>query len=237
VRIAVTLGRQRTPRKSANQMDYVQSLLNAGARPEEIVEIRPGDVPQGTFDGLLLGGGSDVAPERYGQERLPNAALQLDEERDNTEFPLLDNALRDGAPILGICRGLQVVNVGLGGTLIQDLPSQRPSDVVHDDSGKNRTNRIHSVKVLGGTRLSEIAGVVEIDVNSRHHQAVERPADGLIVSAKGPDDVIEAIEASDGRWLVAVQWHPENLTDDAVSQNLFREFVAEVRRRKPQDPK
>ena len=218
-------------------MDYVQSLLNAGARPEEIVEIRPGDVPQGTFDGLLLGGGSDVAPERYGQERLPNAALQLDEERDNTEFPLLDNALRDGAPILGICRGLQVVNVRLGGTLIQDLPSQRPSDVVHDDSGKNRTNRIHSVKVLGGTRLSEIAGVVEIDVNSRHHQAVERPADGLIVSAKGPDDVIEAIEASDGRWLVAVQWHPENLTDDAVSQNLFREFVAEVRRRKPQDPK
>jgi putative glutamine amidotransferase len=218
-------------------MDYVQSLLNAGARREEIVEIRPGDVPQGAFDGLLLGGGSDVAPERYGQERLPNAALQLDEERDNTEFPLLDNALRDGAPILGICRGLQVVNVGLGGTLIQDLPSQRPSDVVHDDSGKNRTNRIHSVKVLGGTRLSEIAGVVEIDVNSRHHQAVERPADGLIVSAKGPDDVIEAIEASDGRWLVAVQWHPENLTDDAVSQNLFREFVAEVRRRKPQDPK
>jgi putative glutamine amidotransferase len=218
-------------------MDYVQSLLNAGARREEIVEIRPGDVPQGAFDGLLLGGGSDVAPERYGQERLPNAALQLDEERDNTEFPLLDNALRDGAPVLGICRGLQVVNVGLGGTLIQDLPSQRPSDVVHDDSGKNRTNRIHSVKVLGGTRLSEIAGVVEIDVNSRHHQAVERPADGLIVSAKGPDDVIEAIEASDGRWLVAVQWHPENLTDDAVSQNLFREFVAEVRRRKPQDPK
>jgi len=217
-------------------MDYVQSLLNAGARPEEIVEIRPGDVPQGTFDGLLLGGGSDVAPERYGQERLPNAALQLDEERDNTEFPLLDNALRDGAPILGICRGLQVVNVGLGGTLIQDLPSQRPSDVVHNDSGDDRTNRIHSVKVFGGTRLSEIAGVAEIDVNSRHHQAVERPAGGLVVSAKGPDDVIEAIEASDGRWLVAVQWHPENLTDDAVSQNLFREFVSEVRRRKGRNP-
>jgi putative glutamine amidotransferase len=237
VRIAVTLGRQLTPEKNVNQMDYVRSLLNAGARPEEIVEIRPGDVPEGTFDGLLLGGGTDVAPERYGQEQLPNANLKLDEKRDNTEFPLLENALREGAPILGICRGMQVVNVGLGGTLIQDLPSQRPSDVVHDDSGKDRTNRIHSVKVLGGTRLSEIAGIVEIDVNSRHHQAVERPADGLVVSAKGPDDVIEAIEARDGRWLVAVQWHPENLTDDAVSQNLFREFVAEVRRRKPQDPK
>lgn len=215
-------------------MDYVQSLLNAGAGREEIVEIRPGEVTQGAFDGLLLGGGSDVAPVRYGQERLPNADLELDEERDDTEFPLLENALRDGAPVLGICRGMQVVNVGLGGTLIQDLPSQRPSDVVHDDSGDDRTNRVHSVKVFGGTRLSEIAGVAEIDVNSRHHQAVERPADGLVVSAKGPDGVVEAIEARDGRWLVAVQWHPENLIDDPVSQNLFREFVAEVRRRSPE---
>jgi putative glutamine amidotransferase len=232
VRIAVTLGRQRTPEKSVKQMDYVRSLLNAGARPEEIVEVRPGDVPQGSFDGLLLGGGTDVAPERYGQQRLANADLEVDEERDDTEFPLLENALRAGAPILGICRGMQVVNVGLGGTLIQDLPSQRPSDVVHEDSGNDRTNRIHSVRVFDRTRLSEIAGVAEIDVNSRHHQAVERPAEGLVVSAKGPDDVIEAIEATDGRWLVAVQWHPENLADDAVSQNLFREFVSEVRRRK-----
>jgi len=215
-------------------MDYVQSLLNAGARREEIVEIRPGEVLQGAFDGLLLGGGSDVAPERYGQARLPNADLELDGERDDTEFPLLENALRDGAPVLGICRGMQVVNVGLGGTLIQDLPSQRPSDVVHDDSGDDRTNRIHSVKVFGGTRLSEITGAPEIAVNSRHHQAIDRPADGFVVSATAPDGVIEAIEASDGRWLVAVQWHPENLTDDAVSQNLFQEFVAEVRRRSPE---
>ena len=237
MRIGVTLGRrQRTPEKNAKQLDYVRSLLNAGARPEEIVEIRPGDVPEGPFDGLVLSGGTDVAPERYGQERLPNAELEVDEERDDTEFPLLENAWREGAPILGICRGMQVVNVGLGGTLIQDLPSQRPSDVVHEDSGKDRTNRIHSVRVLEKTRLSEIAGLAEIDVNSRHHQAVERPADGLIVSAKGPDDVIEAIEASDGRWLVAVQWHPENLADDAVSRNLFREFVSEVRRRKARIP-
>ena len=237
MRIGVTLGRrQRTPEKNAKQLDYVRSLLNAGARPEEIVEIRPGDVPEGPFDGLVLSGGTDVAPERYGPERLPNAELEVDEERDGTEFPLLENAWREGAPILGICRGMQVVNVGLGGTLIQDLPSQRPSDVVHEDSGKDRTNRIHSVRVLERTRLSEIAGVAEIDVNSRHHQAVERPADGLIVSAKGPDDVIEAIEASDGRWLVAVQWHPENLADDAVSRNLFREFVSEVRRRKARIP-
>lgn len=211
-------------------MDYVESLLNAGARREEIVEIRPGDVPQGAFDGLLLGGGSDVAPERYGKERLPNADLELDEERDDTEFPLLKNALRDGAPVLGICRGLQVVNVELGGTLVQDLPSQRPSEVLHDDSGDDRTNRVHSVRVSGDTRLGRIAGAREIDVNSRHHQAIEHTADGLVVSATAPDGVIEAVESREGRWLVAVQWHPENLRDDAVSRRLFREFVEAVRR-------
>lgn len=229
MRIAVTLGRPGTVMQRAKQMDYVESLLNAGARREEIVEIRPGDAPQGTFDGLLLAGGSDVAPERYGKKRLPNADLELDEERDGTEFPLLENALRDGAPVLGICRGLQVVNVGLGGTLIQDLPSQRPSAVPHDDFGDDRTNRIHSVKVSRDTRLGRIAGAGEIEVNSRHHQAIEHPADGLVVSATAPDGVIEAVESGDGRWLVAVQWHPENLRDDALSLRLFREFVEAVR--------
>lgn len=210
-------------------MDYVRSLVSAGARREEIVEIRPGDVARGPFDGLLLGGGSDVAPERYGRERLPNAGLQLDEERDDTEFPLLKDALRDGVPVLGVCRGLQVINVELGGTLIQDLPSERPSGVVHDDSG-DKTNRIHSVMVAGDTRLGRIAESCEIDVNSRHHQAIDRPADGLVVSATAPDGVIEAVESGEERWLVAVQWHPENLREDAVSRRLFREFVEAVRR-------
>jgi len=231
VRIAVTLGRTGTPLQRAKQRDYVDALIDAGALPEEIVEIRPGDVPDGRFDGLLLGGGSDVAPERYGRERLPNASLDVDEVRDDTEFPLLAAALRDGSPVLGVCRGLQVMNVGLGGTLIQDLPTQSPSEVPHDDSGPDRTNRIHPVRVERETRLGRIAGAPEIGVNSRHHQAIERPAGNLLVSATAPDGTIEAVESADGPWLVAVQWHPENLRDDEVSRRLFREFVEAVRER------
>lgn len=231
MRIAVTLGRKGSPRRQAKQRDYVQSLLDAGARPDEIVEVRPGEAPAGPFDGLLLGGGSDVAPERYGQERLANASLDVDEERDDTEFPLLASALRDGAPVLGVCRGLQVVNVGLGGTLIQDIPSQSPSEVPHEDPGDDRTNRIHPVRVEPDTRLGRIARMPQFDVNSRHHQAIARPASGLVVSATASDGMIEAVEAVDGPWLVAVQWHPENLRDDEVSRRLFQEFVEAVRER------
>lgn len=231
MRIAVTLGRKGSPRRQAGQRDYVLSLLEAGARADEIVEVRPGEFPEGSFDGLLLGGGSDVAPERYGQERLTNASLHVDEERDETEFPLLASALRDGAPVLGVCRGLQVVNVGLGGTLIQDLPSQSPSEVPHDDPGDDRSNRIHPVLLDPASRLGRLARAPEIDVNSRHHQAIARPAVGLVVSATAPDGTIEAVESADGPWLVAVQWHPENLRDDEVSRSLFREFVKAVRER------
>ena len=231
MRIAVTLGRKGSPRRQAKQRDYVLSLLDAGARADEIVEVRPGDVPEGPFDGLLLGGGSDVAPERYGEERLPNASLDVDEERDETEFPLLASAVRDGSPVLGVCRGLQVVNVGLGGTLFQDLPSQSPSEVPHEDPGDDRTNRIHPVVLDPATRLGRIARAPEIGVNSRHHQAVARPAAGLVVSATAPDGTLEAVESADGPWLVAVQWPPENLRDDEVSRRLFREFVEAVRER------
>ena len=231
MRIAVTLGRPGTALQRAKQRDYVESLLDAGALPEEIVEVRPGDVLEGEFDGLLLGGGSDVAPERYGQERLPNANLDVDEERDATEFPLLASALREGAPVLGVCRGLQVMNVGMGGTLIQDLPTQSPSEVPHEDPGRDRTHRLHAVLVEPQTRLERIAGAGEFGVNSRHHQAIERAAEGLLVSATAPDGTIEAVESADGPWLVAVQWHPENLRDDEVSRRLFREFVQAVRQR------
>lgn len=231
MRIAVTLGRPGTPLQRAKQRDYVDSLLDAGARPEEIVEVRPGDTPDVGFDGLLLSGGSDVAPERYGRERLPNANLDVDEERDSTEFPLFARALRDGAPVLGVCRGLQVVNVGLGGTLIQDLSTQSPSEVPHEDPGRDRTHRLHRVVVLPQTRLERIAGANEFGVNSRHHQAIERPAEGLLVSATAPDGTIEAVESANGPWLVAVQWHPENLRDDPVSRRLFREFVEAARER------
>jgi len=226
VRIALTLDGDVPPEDN----DYVQALRDAGARPEEIVVLQPGDRVEQEFDGVVLGGGDDVDPARYGRDTLPTGNVEVDHGRDSIDFAVFDEAWDSGAPVLAICRGLQVVNVARGGTLVQDLPSEWPSDVVHRVP-KAGNRRDHAVRVEPGTRLAEICGAAEVSVNSRHHQAIERPADGLVICATAPDGVIEAVEASDGRWLVGVQWHPENLTDDPVSKRLFREFVEAARKR------
>ncbi len=226
MRIALTLDSD----VPAEENDYVRALSDAGVRREEIVVMRPGDPIEGEFDGVVIGGGDDVDPTRYGRRILEGANVEIDHGRDAVDFPVFEEAWRTCVPVLGICRGLQVVNVARGGTLVQDLPLERPSDVAHQ-LPKKENQRDHPVTVEPGTRLARISGRSEIDVNSRHHQAIDRAADGFVVAAIAPDGVIEAIEARDGRWLVAVQWHPENLTDDSVSRRLFGEFVAEVRRR------
>jgi putative glutamine amidotransferase len=228
VRIALTLDSD----LPAEENDYVRALTDAGVRRDELVVMRPGDPIEGKFDGVVIGGGDDVDPVRYGRNVLEGANVEIDHGRDAVDFPVFEGAWRSRIPVLAICRGLQVVNVARGGTLVQDLPLERPSEVAHC-LPKKENRRDHPVTVEPGTRLARIAGTSEIDVNSRHHQAIERAADGFVVAATAPDGVIEAIEAKGGRWLVAVQWHPENLTDDAVSQRLFREFVAEVRRASP----
>lgn len=228
MRIALTLDRDAS-RTETN--DYIRALLAAGFAREEIVVLAPGTVPEGDFDGVVLGGGCDVHPERYGQKPRADAKLDLDPERDATDFAVLERAWADEIPVLAICRGLQVVNVARGGTLVQDIPTQRPSPLVHQRSKKEKMRRDHSVRVFPGTRLAEVVSASEVPVNSRHHQAIERPASGLVVSAKAPDGVIEAIEADDGRWLVAVQWHPENLAGDAPSERLFADFARAVRER------
>lgn len=225
MRIALTLDRD-VPEDN----DYLRALLEAGARREEIVVLRPGDPISGEFDGIVIAGGDDVDPALYGRDVLPGAGVKVDAGRDSIDFSVFEEAWRARVPALGICRGLQVMNVARGGTLIQDLPSESPSEITHHRRQKpNR--RDHPVTVHAGTRLSEIAGSRQIDVNSRHHQAVEHPAADFVVNATAPDGVIEGLEARDGRWLVAVQWHPENLHDDAASRRLFREFVEQVRKR------
>jgi putative glutamine amidotransferase len=161
---------------------------------------------------------------------LPEGRVKVDPGRDSIDFPVFEEAWREGVPALGICRGLQVMNVARGGTLIQHLPLESPSNIEHRKP-KKPNRRDHAVSIRAGTRLSEIAGSPEIDVNSRHHQAVDRPAEDFVVTATAPDGVIEGLEARDGRWLVAVQWHPENLHDDPASKRLFREFVEQVRKR------
>jgi len=228
VRIALTLGHDASKNE---KNDYIRALVNAGFRREEIVVLPPGAKPEGSFDGVVLGGGMDVEPARYGRAKLPERNLELDPDRDETDFAAFETARRESLPTLGICRGLQVINVAMGGTLVQDIPTERPSGVVHLVPKKGNEQRDHPVRVTPGTRIASIAEAPEIQVNSRHHQAIERLAPGLKVSAVAPDGLVEAVE-SDGPWLVAVQWHPENLLDDPASRRLFAEFARAVRGRR-----
>lgn len=227
MRIALTLGHDASKNE---KNDYIRALIDAGFRRDEIVVLAPGSEPEGRFDGMVLGGGLDVDPARYGRATRLNANVEIDPERDSTEFAAFARARREEVPVLGICRGMQLVNVALGGTLHQDLPSERPSEIVHEVPGQHPERRDHKVEIRPGTRLSKIARAEEIDVNSRHHQAVERLAPGVLLSAVAPDGLIEAFESA-SPWLLAVQWHPENLRKDPASQRLFAEFARAVRER------
>lgn len=226
MRIALTLGRDASKNE---RNDYIRALVEAGFRRDEIVVLAPGAKPEGSFDGVVLGGGVDVDPSRYG-DRETHPSVEVDLDRDATDFAAFERARREEVPILGICRGMQVVNVALGGTLHQDIPSEVSSRVVHEVPGQHPERRDHKVEIKPGTLLAEVAQAPEIAVNSRHHQAVERLAPGLRVSAVAPDGLIEAFE-SRGPWLVAVQWHPENLVRDPASRRLFAEFARAARER------
>jgi putative glutamine amidotransferase len=228
MRIALTLDRDAD---LSETNDYVRSLVEAGVPREAIAVVTPLEPAAGRFDALVLGGGGDVDPARYGRAALANGTVDVDPERDALDFRLFEEARRRGAPVLGICRGLQVINVALGGTLVQDIPSERPSPVLHQREKEEKARRDHRVRIAPGTRLSAIAGAAEAAVNSRHHQAIERVAPGLAVSAVAPDGVAEAVEAADDTWLLAVQWHPENLAGDPVSERLFAEFLRTARKR------
>jgi putative glutamine amidotransferase len=155
--------------------------------------------------GLLLMGGTDVNPKRYGEAAQPETDAP-DDARDEVELDLIQAALERDMPILAICRGLQILNVYHGGTLTQHLGSEK-----HDPEKNDHSGRAHDVQFLAGSRLGEIAGVDAWQVNSRHHQAVAKIGSGLDVSARDPEDgTIEGLERRDKRFVVAVQWHPED---------------------------
>jgi putative glutamine amidotransferase len=212
-------GRERVALNSA----YVHALVRAGLVPVIVAPIvDPARAPDilDHVRGVVLTGGDDVDPARY--HAAPHPRLGgIDPARDAVELALIAGAHTRGLPILAICRGIQILNVALGGTLYQDLPSERPSAIQH--AGPNAR---HPLRVESGTRAHGAVGATAASVNSRHHQAIRDLAPGLRATAWASDDLIEAVENANGDqpWTLAVQWHPE----DDVELGLFERFAEVV---------
>ena len=199
---------------------YERALREAGIEPVR----KPSSID--SLEGLLLTGGTDVDPSRYGEKRAPETD-KPDKERDALETRLLAQAFAAGLPVLAICRGLQILNVVRGGRLIQHLAS---ADIHRQGPGKAEPGRhpaAHRVRVAEGTHLAAVIGAGEHEVNSRHHQAAAQPpGEGLVVSAVAPDGVIEGLEDPSQPFAIAVQWHPEDRIDvSPADRNLFAAFA------------
>jgi putative glutamine amidotransferase len=217
------------PPKIGQNRTYVRAVTRAGAAPVLIpyITIEPRlRALYVVLDGLLLSGGDDVDPAHYG-ERVHEKCRAIDPQRDEMELMLARWAIDDGKPLLAICRGIQVLNVALGGSLYQDIQAQIPGAERHDwYPGYPRDHRPHTVAILPDTRLAHILEATTLPVNSLHHQALKDVAPGLIVTARAPDGIVEAAEADDHPFAVAVQWHPEELADsDLCAQHLFDALV------------
>jgi putative glutamine amidotransferase len=205
--------------------DYVEGVAEAGGIPIVLPPVggrRAAETIVGGLDGLLLSGGSDLHPRFYGEEPIPELDVTIPE-RDAFEMALVGEALERGIPIFGICRGLQVLNVALGGTLYQDLPSQYGGKVLKHRQTTPKAQPTHEVEVF---RRTCVGGIVEsevLEVNSYHHQGIKDLAGGLLVSARSGDGIIEAIEARDFSegWIVGVQWHAEAMRSSAPEQREF----------------
>lgn len=211
---------------------YVTALESAGLIPLIVPPLSSPDTASAVLDsvaGLVLTGGEDVDPARYGEKR-HEKVRSVSAARDATEAALIKEARERGTPVLAICRGIQILNVALGGTLVQDIPSQCETDIVHDEESA-RDSRTHEISVEPGSLIARAIGTEHCTVNSFHHQSVKRVADGMRVTARSPDGIIEGLESTDENWWVmAVQWHPEEMTDSAEpwDQGLFKAFARKL---------
>ena len=218
-RIVLTVGHASNERLRRSRAFYVDALRGAGA---EVVVVEPGAELPAEFDGLCLSGGGDVAPARYGESDPDGLCREVDVERDRTEFDAVRAALDRDLPVLAICRGFQLLNVARGGSLVLDLEGHRPTDL----DGVVR----HEVRAQPGSLLAAACGDGAITVNSRHHQAVtpEKLGEALHPTA-AVGDLVEAYEATDRRWVVGVQWHPERVVDREMSPEVGGVFDAFVK--------
>jgi putative glutamine amidotransferase len=213
--------------KLAINRAYVNALHQAGAA---VVLLPPGPIEilvalLERLDGVLLPGGADVHPIWYGEE--PRSCLgRVDEDLDALEVPLVRAAVERGLPVMGICRGHQVVNVALGGSLWQDIRANGASNVEHATPPEvGRDALVHPVRIEPNSWLHRAVGEIEVEVNSFHHQAVRRVAPGLVVNATSPDGIVEGLESKDGL-ILTVQCHPEELISQEWARRLFATFIA-----------
>lgn len=207
---------------------YVEALQRAGALEAILMPVAIDDADADEildrFDGLLLLGGGDLRPEEYGQE--PRESVYgVVPHRDRFEIALARAATSRALPTLAICRGHQVLNVALGGSLDQHI-TDRAGVLDHGKPGVPGGSSVHDLDLDPGSRLAEAMGVTHASVSSHHHQAVDRTGDGVRVTARAPDDVVEGIELDGDAWIVGAQWHPEDTAaDHPAQQRLFDAFV------------
>ncbi len=214
---------------------YTDAARSARLRPFILPVLEPDDAHQMLegMEGLILTGGEDLEPALYGSAR-HRALGEVHAARDAFELALVGAARARGLPTLAICRGMQVANVALGGTLVQDLPSEWANALPHDGDWA-RDSRRHAVDVVPNSRMAAALGATDLTVNSMHHQALDRVADGLATVARAPDGVTEGVEwQGDDWWMVGVQWHPEELTrtPEPWDRALFDAFGSVIRQRR-----
>jgi putative glutamine amidotransferase len=209
-------------------LTYVESLRKAGAipvvippQPENAAEV----VEQ--LDGILLAGGEDADPALYNEERHPTVTEVMDPRRQSNDVALARAARQRGIPTLGICLGMQVMNVAAGGSLVQDIDSQVGTDIRHASVPEDRAR--HDVLVEQGTQLASILPAAELNVNSSHHQAIRKVAEGLRITAHAADGVVEGLEDPRHPFYVGVQWHPEDMSGESSAAALFEAFLKAAR--------
>jgi putative glutamine amidotransferase len=206
---------------------YIRAIMQAGGVPVLIPSMIAEDGWDSLYarlDGILFSGGGDIALEHFLGDPHPRID-DVDPERDSIELKMIQASTSDGKPFLGICRGAQLVNVGLGGTLYTHIPDQLPGALDHSYPGHLRTTLVHEVKIEEGTHIAEVLGEPILKVNSLHHQGLKDIAPSLRVAGHAPDGLVEAVELPNHPFGIAVQWHPEWLTDQVPTRNLFRKFV------------
>jgi putative glutamine amidotransferase len=216
---------------------YFAAVRKAGAEPVEVSLRQPANQLQEQVAGLdgfvLPGSPADVDPVRYGADK-HQKTNELDDCRDSTDLAILDHAFQASKPVLAICYGCQILNVYRKGTLVQDIPSERPKSGKHGHTdlppGETRPDAEHTATFAAGSRLASLNQAAEAIINTSHHQAIDQPGSDLRVTVKAEDGTIEGVEwTGDSNWVVGVQWHPERMVGDAFSERLFTDFVAAVR--------